>query len=198
MPPHSPLGSVPLTIAALAARHKLPESTARYYCKRFLAYLPHSGQGKRRRYLASSADIFACIVSSMRKHKNASAVEQLLKQRFGPPAPVIQTTEVAPQESISHADIPSQGQAAFFSLLKQQTCALEKVAESLTAMNHKDAAVTALEQALQQRAQEVATLRHEVAQLKTLLATSERIHQQDLDQLRSWLHKMAKQAGQPR
>ena len=39
------------SISDLARRFGLPESTARFYCKRFRDFLPHAGEGKRRRYL---------------------------------------------------------------------------------------------------------------------------------------------------
>ncbi|MFV0423154.1 MerR family transcriptional regulator [Oleidesulfovibrio sp.] len=191
-----------LTIAELAQRHNLPESTARYYCKRFLAYLPHAGQGKRRRYLPAALETFTFIVNEMHHRKNAMTVEHSLQQRFGPPehakpaasepadaAPALQ--QAATLAVIDNPDSITQGQAALFALLEQQSQAMERIAESLAVMNRKDASVSALEKALSQREGEVAELRREVGQLKTLLATSEKVHQQDLDQMRKWLSKMA-------
>ena len=34
-----------LTIAEIAKQFQLPESTARFYCKRFMDFMPHVGHG---------------------------------------------------------------------------------------------------------------------------------------------------------
>jgi DNA-binding transcriptional MerR regulator len=198
--PHRTAADTLLTIAELAARHDLPESTARYYCKRFLPFLPHTGEGKRRRYLPEALEIFSFIVAEIRTHKNAMTVEHALRRHYGsalgaapdctPQAELPPAAAVPPAVQLS-AEYVHQGQAALFALLEQQTKAMESIAESLAVMNRKEVGIAALEQTLGARESEIAELRKEVVQLKSLLSTAEQVHQQDLDQMRKWLSKIA-------
>lgn len=71
-----------LSIAELARRLGLPESSTRFYCKRFAAYLPHLGAGRRRRYSPQVLDILRRILFLMAKNKDARGVEKELPAYF--------------------------------------------------------------------------------------------------------------------
>ncbi|UZP66543.1 helix-turn-helix domain-containing protein [Desulfovibrio mangrovi] len=186
-----------LTIAELATRFSLPESTARYYCKRFLDYLPHVGEGKRRRYRGNAVAVFAVILEEMKKNKNAMAVEAVLSNKFPKNIDVVVPKPQAQQQNnhlaISPAVSPvSEADAGrFLALMEQQTSAMQSIAGTLEAIAKRDSVIQHLEQALETRNEEVTQLRKEVEHVKTLQSESEKLHQQDLDQMRKWLGRIA-------
>ena len=56
-----------LSIADISRHFSLPESTTRYYCKRFAAYIPSVGEGRRRRYRHETLTVIAAILEQMQK-----------------------------------------------------------------------------------------------------------------------------------
>lgn len=209
-----------LTIAEIAQRFSLPESTARYYCKRFLAYLPHVGEGKRRRYRKGVLDVFAVIVEEMKRNKNAMAVEATLSAHFPKNIDVFGDKPQAQQQNnniaTSAAVLPFAGplpQEAdrLFNLLEQQAQAMGTIAKALCTIAARaetmldmaaDRATPAaapagtvrdLEHALARKDEELETLRKEISTIKILQEESEKLHQQDLDQMRKWLGRIAQE-----
>lgn len=71
-----------LSMSELARRLELPESTLRYYCKHFSAFLPYIGEGRRRRYVPEALPVLEFISEAMRRNKNATAVELMLKAGY--------------------------------------------------------------------------------------------------------------------
>lgn len=190
-----------LTIAELATRFSLPESTARYYCKRFLDYLPHVGEGKRRRYRSGAVAVFAIVLEEMKKNKNAMAVEAVLSSKFPKNIAVIQTIPQAQQQNSSTAIAPAimaypgVDATRFLDLMEQQASAMTSIANALVSINARETAILELEQALKQKNDELALLRKEVEQVKALQGEAEKLHQQDLDQMRKWLGRIATDQG---
>ncbi len=195
-------GNALLTIAELATRFSLPESTARYYCKRFLDYLPHVGEGKRRRYRSGAAAVFAVILEEMRKNKNAMAVEAVLSSSFPKNIDVVSGKSQAQQQSnnlaISPAVMPQAGvdAARFLALMEQQSVAMASIASALNSINTREEVIRELGQTLKEREKELAELRQEVERVRVMQGESEKLHQQDLDQMRKWLGRIASEQGQ--
>lgn len=71
-----------LSVAELARRLSLPESSTRFYCKRFAAYLPYLGEGRRRRYSPQALDVLRRVLFLMAKNKDARGVEKELPKYF--------------------------------------------------------------------------------------------------------------------
>lgn len=71
-----------LSVAELSRRLGLPESSTRFYCKRFAAYLPHLGEGRRRRYSPQTLDVLRRVLFLMAKNKDARGVEKELPKYF--------------------------------------------------------------------------------------------------------------------
>ncbi|MCA1944705.1 MAG: hypothetical protein LDL30_05405 [Desulfovibrio sp.] len=200
----------PVPITELARRFLLPESTARYYCKRFLPWLPHVGEGKRRRFLPEAVPVFAAIVQGMQEHKDARHVARLLGD---PPAapPASQSQPLAPRsqsQSQPHAvrgtrvgslaviqptALHPQELGALAHAVHQQSQALEAIAATLAAMQAQQQEITSLRQALVRREEEAATLREELRRLALLQDSAEKTHQQDMEQLRKWLAALARE-----
>ena len=72
----SPKTEALLSIADISRHFSLPESTTRYYCKRFAAYIPSVGEGRRRRYRSETLDVIQAILDQMQKSRTAVAVDE--------------------------------------------------------------------------------------------------------------------------
>lgn len=189
-----------LTIAEIARRYDLPESTARYYCKRFRSFLPHVGEGKRRRFLPEALPVFETLLDAMNQSKSASSVEHVLRQKF----PEIgrksgsHNSLLAPQRhELSQSTAPQLEE-----LLRQQNSVLQGIAESLQLLCTGDTALAKapgdqIETRLHELEARMDTLRQELHQeiknLTSMQDQAERIHQQDMEQLRKWLNHLARE-----
>jgi len=191
-----------LTIAEIAKRHGLPESTARYYCKRFRNFLPHVGEGKRRRYLPEALPVFSAILEAMAENKNAIHVEAVLDQKFARIGARDRTPAAA------RATLPpaaqSQGSVQQLEVLMQrQTAALEDIADCLRRLlegvpqQHAASQPAPQQERLQAVERQIADMQQqlhsEIKSLGSLQDQAERIHQQDMEQLRKWLAHLAKE-----
>lgn len=168
-----------LSIADISRHFSLPESTTRYYCKRFAAFIPSVGEGRRRRYRPETLDVILTILEEMQKSRTASAVEDTLLALFPRNAlavsgPALPSPAPAPQEFFS---------APALQLLERQTTALEGIARLLQTFLEKLPAPAP-------ENTEVSSLRNEVDALRILLDSSEKTQQADLEQLRQWMGKV--------
>lgn len=192
-----------LSIADIARHFDLPESTARYYCKRFAEHIPSVGEGRRRRYRPETLEVIALVLEEMQKSRTAASVEELLAVQFPrnveirplsvslPPAhekndlQVMTASPVAtvtPQEAMPLPDSP-----AVLQLLERQTAALEGMLQILRVLVERmplPAGNTGAEQAA------TPELHKEVQTLRTLLEACEKNHQADLEQIRKWVGKL--------
>ena len=184
-----------LTIAELARSLALPESTTRYYCNRFAAHLPSVGEGRRRRYLPEALETLKTVAQTMRRNKNAFAVDLLFRDQKhapgGEPAP-------APFSLSTATSHPLAGQ--MLSLLENQTKALRDIADAmhllakrLPANAPEDTHHTAAENRERKNPailEENVVLRDEIATLRSHMRAAETVHQNDLEQLRKWLARL--------
>lgn len=131
-----------LTIAEIAKRLELPESTVRYYRNRFAAFIPVVGEGRGRRYRPEALDVLRFIADALRSGAPAEDVETALQARF----PMI----IEPQQQSAAT--------------QQQSAAVlrELIADSLRFVAEE--AVAPLEKALQNSIAETATLRKMLAE----------------------------------
>ena len=198
-----------MTMADLAARFALPESTARYYCRRFNAFLPQEGQG-RRRYTPEAVPVFAAIQEAMRRTRHARSVEMELSLQFAAvPAEgrdgiadreVAQTAPSAVVYDYNPVAVLQEFSRNIRHVLNAQAQALERIADALAgtgtmaAMPEHDtvAAKTAAPapESNVEASAEIEALRKELKTLRGLMDSSEQIHQQDVEQLRKWLNRL--------
>lgn len=199
-----------MTMADLAARFALPESTARYYCRRFNDFLPQEGQG-RRRYKPEAVTVFAAIQEAMRRTRHARSVEMELSLQFAA-APAEGRDGIADRELARTAPsavvydynpvaVMQEFSRNILHVLNAQARALERIADALAAPgaiaaaapDHQTAtsktAATAPEPGAGASA-EIEALRKEIKTLRGLMDSSEQIHQQDVEQLRKWLNRL--------
>ena len=92
-----------LSIADISRHFSLPESTTRYYCKRFAHFIPSVGDGRRRRYRRETLDVIAAVLEQMQKSRTAVAVEDALNARFPRNAVAVADAD----SSTAVAEVPS-------------------------------------------------------------------------------------------
>ena len=179
-----------LTIADIARHFSLPESTARYYCKRFAPYMPVCGEGRRKRYRKSVLDVIQAALNAMRDTRTASGVEVLLAENF----PCNALSLMTPVESapLSEESLPVAVQGVPLQLIEQQSRALEGIASALALLVRRQEDLEALSEQARAARDENTTLRTEVVRLRRLVDSSEKLHQQDMDQIRNWLGRLVR------
>lgn len=178
-----------LSIADISRHFSLPESTTRYYCKRFAHFIPSVGDGRRRRYRRETLEVIAAVLEQMQKSRTAAAVEDALNARF--PRNAVAVADL--DSSAAVATIPGSNEffpSAALQILERQTNAIEGIAHLLQLVVQR---LPAPESAA---APELGQLRQEVANLRVLLDSSEKTQQADLDQLRSWMTKVIRNRGE--
>ena len=177
-----------LSIADISRHFSLPESTTRYYCKRFAHFIPSVGDGRRRRYRRETLEVIAAVLEQMQKSRTAAAVEDALNARFPRNAVAVADAD----SSTALAEVPSGNDffpSAALQILERQTNAIEGIAHLLQLVVQRLPAPSG------NTAPEVGQLRQEVANLRVLLDSSEKTQQADLDQLRSWMTKVIRNRG---
>ena len=195
-----------LTMADLATRFALPESTARYYCRRFKAFLPQEGQA-RRRYRPEAIPVFAAIQEAMRRTRHARSVEMELSLQFAAApaegqdsAAARETAQAAPAAVVydhNPVAVMQEFSRNILHILSAQAQALERIADALSgvgavaaAPKRANAAPPAAPEAGTGANAEIEGLRKEIKTLRGLMDSSEQIHQQDVEQLRKWLNRL--------
>ena len=181
------------SIADIARHFSLPESTCRYYCKRFADYIPSVGEGRRRRYRKTTIDVISAILEEMKKSRTANAVEEALAIRFPRNAITLREEKELniAQPLALHAEQLFPPIALNF--MERQTQALEGIAKMLNMLTSHICPNTVFND---NHAKNLATLQKEVSKLSILLDASEKTQQADLDQLRTWMGRFLRRTGQ--
>lgn len=181
-----------LSMTELARRLDLPESTMRYYCKRFAKFLPYKGEGRRRRYAPECEKTLVFIANAMHRNKNATAVELMLQSgQFGHglAAPAMQA-ELVPAQGAQASMSADSGQV-LIGIMQRQAEALGKISETLGAFVNQLEKGGVPAAAGEAAADSSADLRQQIAEIKQQMFTAEKMHQEDLEQLRKWLGRMS-------
>lgn len=179
-----------LSIADISRHFSLPESTTRYYCKRFAAFIPSVGEGRRRRYRPETLEVIAAILEQMRKSRTAASVENALLARF--PRNALAVSKPEPCQTQAEHPVAELLPAAALRLLERQTLALEGIAQLIHLVIER---LPQPGMMLPETAQENQQLRKDVENLRVLLHASEKTQQADLDQLREWMTKVIRSRG---
>lgn len=194
-----------LTLTQIARHFSLPESTARYYCKRFAPFMPCTGEGRRRRYRQEALGVIAAVIEHMRTERTASGVEEALTRQFPRQMDaLVPLNGVDRNEALTTGALPpvglgaGQSMAADFvpvmamKLLEQQTKAMEGIAASLEMLTQRQDDLRQLSEQARQVSEENKHLRQELENLRVLQHSSEKIQQADLEQIRTWVTRMAR------
>ncbi|MBO4336225.1 MAG: MerR family transcriptional regulator [Desulfovibrio sp.] len=181
------------SIADIARHFSLPESTCRYYCKRFAEYIPSVGEGRRRRYRKTTLDVIAAILEEMKKSRTASAVEDALAIRFPRNALSLREDQLVeePKPIALHADQFFPPIALNF--MERQTKALEGIAKMLNMLTSHLCSNSMFNDT---NAKNLEALQKEVSKLSILLDASEKNQQADIEQLRTWMGRFLRRSSQ--
>lgn len=117
-----------LTIAEIAKRLELPESTVRYYRNRFDEYIPSVGEGRSRRYKKEALEVFAVIADGLRNNETATSVKNTLDRTF----PRNIDIEDEPQQPMAVEQqqlISGQQAIAFKQAMEEMAAALSRIAD---------------------------------------------------------------------
>jgi DNA-binding transcriptional MerR regulator len=79
-----------LTAAAIASEVGIPESTARYYLRKYAAWVPTVGTGRQRRYRREAVAVLRFVAELHREGTGSELVEAALRGRFPTEATAIQ------------------------------------------------------------------------------------------------------------
>jgi DNA-binding transcriptional MerR regulator len=71
-----------LTLAAVAERLRLPESTVRYHAKKFSQFIPTSGDGRQRRYRPEAVEILRTVAEMLKHNQTATEVMEYLQRNY--------------------------------------------------------------------------------------------------------------------
>lgn len=176
-----------LSIADISRHFSLPESTTRYYCKRFAAFIPSLGEGRRRRYRRETLQVVAAILEEMQKSRTAAAVESALEARFPRNALALgNAPDCTPVASASQSLLS----AGAIHLLERQTHALELIAELMRLFLER---MPVQGSASTDFGQEQERLRSDLETLRLLLHNAEKTQQEDLEQLRTWMQRLVRE-----
>ncbi len=225
------------SLADMARHFSLPESTARYYCKRFASFMVIHGEGRRKRYGEPCLSIISTIIEHMKMGKTANMVEEVLAARYprlmdakvtreefqdegeafdtcasahmapqnsfseqepSPSASMHQMPAYAQNQNMAHSGAFSQANAMegaagqlLMKYIEQQSSALQSIAQSLSTLAAQQNDMQRMEDAARTSKEENVLLRQEVSVLKNLLHSSEQVHHDDLNQMRSWMSRLA-------
>lgn len=116
-----------LTIAEIAKRLELPESTVRYYRDRFLPYIPAVGEGRKKRYRVEALDVLGLIAQGLRSNRSAVDIENELAARF-PRNVTPQDQGAGALEVLTSGAVPATGAALMVHIQKMHSV-LENIAD---------------------------------------------------------------------
>lgn len=183
-----------LSITDISRHFSLPESTCRYYCKRFAAFIEYVGEGRTRKYYKSTLDVIGVVLEEMKDSKTAAAVEDVLETRF-PKARHIVSEKREEEKSLvrqpeNAVAQPSVFSPAALSLLERQTVALEGIMRLLSVLAGGGTQNPAALPGTTSGSQEMSALQKRVDHLESMLGESEKLHQADYEQLQAWLQRI--------
>ena len=181
-----------LTIADIARHFSLPESTARYYCKRFAPYMPVCGEGRRKRYRKSALEVIQAVLEAMRDTRTAAGVEAMLAENFPCNALSLMQPMDVDGVTLSEENLPVAAPGVPLQLIEQQNRALEGIASALALLVRRQEDLEALTEQARTAHEENKRMRSEIVRLRLLVDTSEKLHQEDMDQIRTWLGRLVR------
>jgi hypothetical protein len=150
--------------------------------------MPVYGEGRRKRYRKAALDVISAVLEAMRDARTAAGVEAMLAETF--PCNALSLMTPAQGSALPEGTLPVPAQGVPLQLIEQQGRALEGIASALALLVRRQEDLEALAEQARTAQAESKTLRDEVARLRLVIDSAEKLHQQDLDQLRNWLGRL--------
>lgn len=93
-----------LTAAAIAGALGIPESTTRFYLRRYAAWVPSVGEGRGKRYRREALDVLQFVADQHKAGLSADLVESSLSSRFPINAQPQQQPVTTQQQSVTTSE----------------------------------------------------------------------------------------------
>lgn len=135
-----------LTIAEIAKRINIPESTARFYRDRFDEYIPSQGKGRSKRYKPEAIEVLRLIAERFKNNHTATDIADELSLKYS------RFVDARPEQQQQTAVEQQQGSAMVVRLMESQVLAIQQMA---TAM-----------QVVAEQSKEIESLRNELKVIK--------------------------------
>ncbi len=90
-----------LTLTAIASKINIPESTVRYYARKFAKVLPSVGDGRQKRYRPEAIDMLRIIADMFKENKNEIDIFNHLSHKYPiniDPEPQVQQQSLTVQQ----------------------------------------------------------------------------------------------------
>jgi DNA-binding transcriptional MerR regulator len=166
-----------LSVLAIAKRLQIPESTARYYARKFDDFLPSVGEGRQKRYREGAIKIIQIIADMAKENKSSDDIAKHLSQQFPINTGIINNEPQQVLASYQQQDLP----AIFKDLLAthievinqsltkdrqllEQTVVIEQKNKELDEQKEK---VSAQNRVLKEAGEKIRELQNEVERLRT-------------------------------
>lgn len=153
-----------LTVAQIAHRLGLAESTVRYYRDRYSAYVPAVGEGRNRRYPPEALQVLSTIAQLSRAGLPAEAIQERLRAEY----PVDASTGPQPTAAATQQQTAAGPQPTATTGLQAQQDA-ERIRALLADMVRQ-----AVREETNELMAEIVALRDDVARLTTALSAADR------------------------
>ena len=118
-----------LTMAELAKRTNIPESTARYYKNKHEMYFPCEGSGRKKRYRVEAAEVLRIIAEGYNRNATATEINDLLSVQF--------TTFIDVHETTATTTATTQ-QQPYFEILTALSDSIKTIADQQGRMDRME------------------------------------------------------------
>ncbi|MBQ9536297.1 MAG: MerR family transcriptional regulator [Desulfovibrionaceae bacterium] len=197
------------TISDISRKFNIPESTCRYYCKRFSEYIPIVGEGRKKRFRQETINVMETIVEEMKKSRTCDAVEEILAIRFPRTALVVSqnhdNTNLSIRQSVkentveqchdqistvekNNLEISQNLPPLVIEFMERQTLALEGIAKMFNSLLIHLNNITNNNV----KNDEYVDIKHEITKMKSLIDANEQTQQADMEQIRAWIGRIMK------
>jgi len=153
-----------MTLAAIAERLRLPESTVRYHAKRFTQFIPTIGDGRQRKYRPESVEILRTVAEMLKHNQTVTEVTEHLKKSY----PVNTWVDGEDELSTTTKSQPPTTKQQQSDLPVNLRDFLEMHMEIVKQSIDKDKVIASQQTALEMREKEIASLQAEVERLQRL------------------------------
>lgn len=158
-----------LTMAQIAKKLNLAESTARFYRDRFEDFIPSVGEGRKKRYKPETLDILRFIAEGFNRNLTTTDIENGLSRI------VARNIEFEKKTAITTAATQQQPNIeVFYTVLEQMNTTMQIIADQKEEIAELRKQVTVVEEQQQQQQEYINTLKeHDKTLMKAIRESQE-------------------------
>lgn len=161
-----------LTAAEIARRLDTPENTIRYHARRFDAFVPMVGTGRRRRYRAEALPVLKLIGEQLHAGVPAEEIETQLAAHY--PVTSAMVVEPQPQQPSTTTQQPPTAMVSIDDVDELRSAVAALRSESADVADRHGALLARVVEGVDRQAEELRALRLTVERLESAMATRRR------------------------